>query len=76
MWFGTDTGLARFDGRRTETINDPAVPAGRILALHTDKDGALWVGTEAGAARLNTNANAFAKINETAGQTITAIITN
>ena len=71
MWFGTETGLARFDGRRTQTINDAAVPIGRILALHTDKDGGLWVGTEAGAARLNVNQ--FLKINETAGQPITAI---
>src|SRR6201988_5468968 len=76
MWFGTDTGLARFDGRRTETINDPAVHVGRILALHTDKDGGLWVGTEAGAARLNLGENAFVKINETAGQAISAIVTN
>jgi signal transduction histidine kinase/ligand-binding sensor domain-containing protein len=71
MWFGTETGLARFDGRRTQTINDPAVPIGRILALNTDKDGGLWVGTEAGAARLNVNQ--FLKINETAGQAISAI---
>ena len=76
MWFGTETGLARFDGRRTETINDQAVPARRILALHTDKNGVLWVGTESGAARLNAGANAFVKINETAGQAVTAIITN
>jgi signal transduction histidine kinase/ligand-binding sensor domain-containing protein len=48
----------------------------RILALHTDKNGALWVGTEAGAAHLNPGTNTFVKINETAGQGITAIITN
>src|SRR3954468_2482443 len=47
MWFGTETGLAKFDGRRTQTINDPALPAGRILALLTDKNGAMWIGTEA-----------------------------
>src|SRR5690349_13103507 len=41
MWFGTETGLARFDGRRTQTINDLALPTGRILALQTDKDGAM-----------------------------------
>jgi ligand-binding sensor domain-containing protein len=74
MWFGTETGLARFDGRRTQTINDPAIPLGRILALYTDKDGGLWVGSEAGAARLN--GNAFLKINETAGQSISAITAN
>jgi len=74
MWFGTETGLAKFDGRRTQTINDPALPAGRILALQTDNGGALWIGTDAGAARYN--AGEFIKINETGGQTINAIITN
>lgn len=74
MWFGTETGLAKFDGRRTQTINNPALPRGRILALQTDKDGAMWIGTEAGATRFN--AGEFTKINETSGQTITAIITD
>ena len=55
MWFGTEAGLAKFDGRRTQTINDPALPSGRVLALQTDQDGGLWVGTEAGAARLSGN---------------------
>src|SRR4026208_2570686 len=53
MWFGTETGLAKFDGRRTQTINDPALPAGRILALQTDKNGAMWIGTDAGAVRFH-----------------------
>ena len=73
MWFGTETGLARFDGRRTQTINNPSLPLGRILALHTDRDGALWIGTEAGAARFH--AGAFTKIDQTAGQSITDIVT-
>jgi ligand-binding sensor domain-containing protein len=72
MWFGTETGLAKFDGRRTQTINDPALPAARILALLTDKNGAMWIGTEAGATRLY--GNEFIKVKETGGQTITAII--
>jgi len=72
MWFGTETGLAKFDGRRTQTINDPALPAGRILALQTDKNGAMWIGTEAGATRLYNSE--FIKVKETADQTITAIV--
>src|ERR1041384_6853139 len=74
MWFGTETGLARFDGPRTQTINDPALPAGRTLALQTDKDGALWIGTEAGATRFHEGG--FLKANETSGQSITAIATD
>ena len=73
MWFGTEAGLAKFDGRRTQTINDPALPGGRVLALDTDEDGALWVGTEDGAARFSNGA--FQKIKETSGQTVSAIVT-
>jgi signal transduction histidine kinase/ligand-binding sensor domain-containing protein len=72
LWFGTEAGLAKFDGRRTQTINDPALPPGRILALQTDQDGALWIGTEAGASRYT--ADGFQAIEETAGQTISSII--
>ena len=73
MWFGTETGLARFDGRRTQTINDSALPTGRILTLHTDKDGAMWIGTDSGAAVFQ--AGVFTRINETTGQAVSAIIT-
>lgn len=75
MWFGTETGLAKFDGRRTQTINDRALPTPvRILALQTDKDGAMWIATDSGAVRYN--AGEFIKVNETSGQTITAIVTD
>jgi len=74
MWFGTETGLARFDGRRTQTINNPALPIGRILALQTDKDGAMWIGTEGGAARFY--AGEFLPVKETSGQAISAIATD
>jgi len=72
MWFGTEAGLAKFDGRRTQTINDPALPTGRVLALQSDQDGSLWIGTEGGATRYT--ANGFEALKETAGQTISAII--
>jgi signal transduction histidine kinase/ligand-binding sensor domain-containing protein len=72
MWFGTEAGLAKFDGRRTQTINDPALPAGRVLALQTDSDGGLWIGTEAGASRYTSNG--FELVKETSGQTVSCII--
>jgi signal transduction histidine kinase/ligand-binding sensor domain-containing protein len=72
MWFGTEAGLAKFDGRRTQAINDPALPTGRVLSLETDPDGALWIGTESGAARfLN---GIFETIGPTIGQSVSAII--
>ena len=73
MWFGTEAGLAKFDGRRTQTINDPAVPAGRVLALQTGTDGTMWVGTESGAARFS--GGVFERIKETTTQSVSAIVT-
>ncbi len=73
MWFGTDGGLAKYDGRRTQVITADGLPSGRVLALRLDADGALWVGTEAGATRLVNGE--FRPLLETAGQAITAIIT-
>ena len=45
---------------------------GRILALQSDQAGALWVGTETGAARMLWGR--FDVIRETAGQAVTTII--
>lgn len=73
MWFGTDGGLAKYDGRRTQAITAEGLPQGRVLALRLDADDALWIGTEAGATRLLNGE--FRPVLETAGQTITAIIT-
>ncbi len=47
MWFGTDGGLARYDGRRTQTVSGAAV---RTIAA--DSSGRLWVGTDSGAGLL------------------------
>ena len=49
------------------------LPTGRVLALKADESGALWIGTENGAARLMNDK--FETIKETAGKVITAIIT-
>ena len=73
MWFGTEAGLAKFDGRRTQTVNDPGLPGGRVLALQTDQSGALWIGTETGASRYM--AGVFQPLKETSNQTISSIIT-
>jgi signal transduction histidine kinase/ligand-binding sensor domain-containing protein len=73
MWFATDAGLAKFDGRRTQAITDSELPAARVLALKTDDEGVLWIGTDSGAARLV--GGKFESIGETAGKVVTAIIT-
>jgi signal transduction histidine kinase len=60
LWFGTDGGLVRYDGRRTQLVggSDGAggvLPAPRVRALKRDSAGGLWVGTDAGAARFFKN---------------------
>ena len=72
MWFGTEAGLAKFDGRRTQTITIPDL-SGKILALESDQAGRLWIGTETGAARLIDGR--FEVISEIAGNSITSILT-
>jgi signal transduction histidine kinase/ligand-binding sensor domain-containing protein len=72
MWFGTEGGLARFDGRRTQVIKDPLLPGSRVLALQTDQEGALWVGTDDGAARMWEGQ--WQSLKETAGNVISAIL--
>ena len=49
MWFGTDNGLARFDGRRIQNFSLGGSDANRVLVLKTTPTGELWIGTRAGA---------------------------
>lgn len=72
MWFGTDQGLARYDGRRVQAVVSEGLPAGSVLALRVDADGTLWVGTESGAAQfLNED---FRTIKELSGKAVTAVL--
>ena len=53
MWFGTEGGLARFDGYRFHSYkpvsSDPnALPDSWVTALLVDREERLWVGTSAG----------------------------
>jgi len=72
LWFGTDSGLVRYDGRRTQLFTGEgptALPSARIRALRLDAGGGLWVGTEAGAVRIaDGRARAVA---ETQGRAVT-----
>ena len=73
MWFGTDGGLARYDGRRIQKVGSEALPTGRVRAIKLDGEGALWVGTDTGAAKAV--GGEFKPVTETEGKAITAIIT-
>lgn len=49
LWFGTERGLAKFDGRRVQTVSAQNLSSLKILALNVADDGTLWIGTENGA---------------------------
>ncbi|MEO8043007.1 MAG: two-component regulator propeller domain-containing protein, partial [Acidobacteriota bacterium] len=72
MWFGTDNGLARFDGRRVQTIPLGDAESHRVLALALESTDALWVGTDSGAYVLM-NGN-FMPVEGTSGMGITSIL--
>jgi ligand-binding sensor domain-containing protein/signal transduction histidine kinase len=71
MWFGTDNGLARYDGRRTQSVQIGELAQARVLALKFDTDGVLWAGTDAGAARFVNGA--WQLLEAARGKTISAI---
>lgn len=74
MWFGTDNGLARYDGRRVQAIGLGIPEAEKIFALKIASDGTLWVGTDQGAARIE-NGSIF-PISETFQSAVIAISIN
>lgn len=52
LWFGTDSGLARFDGERFQvfnTLTTPELEDRRIMRLYEDAKHALWIAQENGA---------------------------
>jgi ligand-binding sensor domain-containing protein len=53
LWFGTDGGLAKFDGRGVEKISIPDSDAQTVYALSISRDGSLWIGTDKGAFRFS-----------------------
>jgi hypothetical protein len=71
MWFGTDNGLARFDGRRIQTFTFGDANKNRISALKTAPGGELWIGTAGGA--FVYSGNRIQPIGGTDGTGVTAI---
>lgn len=72
MWFGTDNGLARFDGRRIQNFLPGGSRTNLVLSLKTAPSGELWVGTRAGA--FVYSANGFQPVAGTQDVGITAIL--
>jgi ligand-binding sensor domain-containing protein/signal transduction histidine kinase len=66
MWFGTQAGLARFDGYTMKVFkNDPAdrasIPDNYVLCSFHDGKGRLWFGTKGGLARFDRASQKFVR---------------
>lgn len=75
MWFGTDAGLARYDGRRIQTVTDEGLRGPRTRALRVDAGGALWVGADGGAYVRPAGASNFVRVEETREKSVRAVLT-
>lgn len=74
LWFGTDNGLAKYDGRRVQTVTAEDLLSGRISALKSLEDGTLWIGTESGAVRMKDGK--FQLLEDTKSNIVTSIFFN
>jgi signal transduction histidine kinase/ligand-binding sensor domain-containing protein/CheY-like chemotaxis protein/HPt (histidine-containing phosphotransfer) domain-containing protein len=64
MWFGTQSGLSRYDGYRftsfRNVIGDPGTLANNwVRVLYVDRKGRLWIGTDGGLDRYDPASGAF-----------------
>ncbi len=74
MWFGTQEGLCRFDGRTIRTfVHDPddptSLPNNEVMAVYADSGGDLWVFAK-GLYRFNFTKETFERPRLTAGDNL------
>ena len=74
MWFGTDAGLARYDGRRVQSVTSEGLSGGRVGALAVDAGGALWVGADGGAFVRPAGSQEFVRVEEARGRSVLAVV--
>jgi signal transduction histidine kinase/ligand-binding sensor domain-containing protein/CheY-like chemotaxis protein len=64
MWFGTQSGLSRYDGYRftnyRNVVGDPRTLANNwVRVLYVDRKGRLWIGTDGGLDRYEPSTGSF-----------------
>jgi len=67
LWFGTRSGLNRYDGRRfrlylQNSKDSTSLSANNIMSLLSDSDNTLWVGSSGGLDRYDSTMDRFAHI--------------
>jgi signal transduction histidine kinase/ligand-binding sensor domain-containing protein len=73
MWFGTDAGLAWYDGRRVQSVTSEGLSGPRVHALSVDAAGTLWVAADGGAYVRAAGAQSFRQVAETRGKSVLAV---
>lgn len=73
MWFGTQEGLNRYDGRNikiylADPLDTAKLPGSAISALVATPNGDLWIGTEKGLARWLHRSDTFQRVSLTTRQ--------
>ncbi len=75
LWFGTWSGISRYDGKRfVNFTTEDGLAGNAIRAIHSDPDGILWFGTDSGVSRYDGKGFVnFTTEDGLAGNTILAI---
>jgi signal transduction histidine kinase len=73
MWFGTDAGLARYDGRRVQSVTSEGLAGPRVRALAVGPDGALWAGADGGAYVRPPGSQEFRRVEEVRGKSVLSV---
>ncbi len=67
MWFGTESGLNRYDGYtftvyKLDPFDSSSIASNNILSIREDSSGALWIGTNGGGLnRFDRESNSFTR---------------
>src|SRR5205085_179246 len=73
MWFGTDAGLARYDGRRVQSVTSEGLAGPRVHALAVGSDGSLWAGADSGAYVRPPGSQEFRRVEEVRGKSVLSV---
>lgn len=79
MWFGTQSGLHRFDGYSHTAFAPDArsrnqVRGAFVYALHKDRTGRLWIATDQGLDVFDPGSGGFSHVDYAPDRTVTAVI--